>query len=407
MKRISLAAAAALGLGVAAPAYATVGVKAGAWDVEFTGNVNAFANFTVCDHTSFGVESNGGLACNEPSGQPNTMSIQSGLLPSAMVITLKTHQLGLDIGATIGFYPGVGTNTPGAKANGDGQTARNAVGFSSIDTRQNFLTFGNEKTWGTVKLGRDLGLFAGRAILSDMTLLGVGSSAFAQAYVTFGHIGTGYLYADWIPQITYTSPSVYGAQLSIGAFQGMDIGTTFGRHETPGGQAELSYTWKGSVGGTVWASGAIQNSKNNADQSITTAAGDLGAKVSIADLDLLVYGYVAQGFGTTFWGANALSATNGKRESWGYWGQVTYKLGKLKPGVSFGQSRLELASDENPSAATSSGLIDRNSLLTVGLYYALTDAVNLVAEYNHTWSTNHLNQTENDNTGSLGSILFF
>ena len=39
--------------------------------------------------------------------------------------------------------------------------------------RQAFITFG-DASWGSVKVGKDLGIFAGDAILSDMTLLGVG-----------------------------------------------------------------------------------------------------------------------------------------------------------------------------------------------------------------------------------------
>ena len=39
--------------------------------------------------------------------------------------------------------------------------------------RQAFLTFG-DASWGTVKLGKDIGIFASDAILNDMTLLGVG-----------------------------------------------------------------------------------------------------------------------------------------------------------------------------------------------------------------------------------------
>ena len=40
--------------------------------------------------------------------------------------------------------------------------------------RQAFLTFG-DKSWGSVKVGKDLGIFGSTAILNDMTLLGVGS----------------------------------------------------------------------------------------------------------------------------------------------------------------------------------------------------------------------------------------
>src|SRR2546427_5651890 len=211
-KTISLAAAAALALGSAC-AHAEIGFKAGAWDLSFSGNVNGFATWNTCDTKSVAV--NGGLACNRPS--PDTSkeaAIESGLLPSALVFSAKSRQAGLDIGVTLGFYPGITSSA----------TGKRGIGASTIDMRQNFLTFG-DKSWGTVKVGRDIGLFASDAILSDMTLLGVGSGggAFPTGNTTLGRIGVGYIYTDWIPQISYSSPKYGGVQYSAGVFQGMDL----------------------------------------------------------------------------------------------------------------------------------------------------------------------------------------
>src|SRR3989441_3236166 len=160
-KTISLAAAAALALG-SAYAHAEIGFKAGAWDLSFSGNVNGFATWNTCDTKSAAV--NGGLACNRPSPDSSKeAAIESRLLPSALVFAAKSRQSDLDIGVTLGFYPGI-TSSSG--------TGKHGIGASTIDMRQNFLTFG-DKSWGTVKVGRDIGLFASDAILADMTPLGV------------------------------------------------------------------------------------------------------------------------------------------------------------------------------------------------------------------------------------------
>src|SRR6266478_2427043 len=212
-KTISLAAAAALALGSACAAHAEIGFKAGAWDLSFSGNVNGFATWNTCDTKSVAV--NGGLACNRPSPDSSKeAAVESGLLPSALVFSAKSRQSGLDIGVTIGFYPGITSSS----------TGKSGIGRSDIDARQNFLTFG-DKSWGTVKVGRDIGLFGSDAILSDMTLLGVGSGAGAirGGNTTLGRIGVGYIYTDWIPQISYASPNYGGFQYSAGVFQGMDV----------------------------------------------------------------------------------------------------------------------------------------------------------------------------------------
>ena len=66
-----------------------------------------------------------------------------------------------------------------------------------------------------------LGIFGSTAILNDMTLLGVGSMVVFTAWytTTLGRIGTGYVYADWIGQIAYTTPNMNGFQATLGITQ--------------------------------------------------------------------------------------------------------------------------------------------------------------------------------------------
>ena len=286
---------------------------------------------------------------------------------------------------------------------------------SVIDLRQNFLTFG-DKSWGTIKVGRDLGMF-GDVILSDMTLLGVGGNSQAHAYVTFGHIGTGYMYADWIPQISYTTPDWSGFQAGIGAFTGFNIsgdGTkdaagnvitpVFDQHETPMVQGKLSYSWGGPFSGKAWVNGLYQNSKSDANigKKLDSVAVDGGFKLGFAGLDAVLYAYYGNGVGTTGIGNNALAADGSKRDSVGWFGQLTYKLGRLKPGISYGESRLLKSSTEGNGT-----LVYRNRDLTGGLYYNVVDSLTLVAEYNVTWSENQQRGQLQNHTASLGAILFF
>src|SRR5712691_7674509 len=259
LKEISLAVAAALALGSASAVHAEIGLKAGAWDLSFSGNVNGFATWNSCDSSASVVA--GGLACNNGPGGGKEQAIESGLLPSALVFGAKSRQAGWDIGWTIGFYPGITSSA----------TGKHGIGASTIDARQNFLTFG-DKTFGTVKVGRGIGMFGSDAILADMTLLGVGSGgAFGGGNTTLGRIGVGYIYTDWIPQISYSSPKYGGFQYSAGLFQGVDAVSTAGAnsatltaHEQPGLQAKGSYGWTGPVGGKAWVSALSQEVKDRA-----------------------------------------------------------------------------------------------------------------------------------------------
>jgi len=63
--------------------------------------------------------------------------------------------------------------------------------------------------------------------------------------------------------------------------------------------------------------------------------------------------------------------------------QGTYKFGKFKPGLSYGESSLDLASNE-----TNPNLVKKNKSAVLGLYYSLTQSLNLVGEYIQTKATN-------------------
>jgi predicted porin len=405
---------------MAAPALA-VDVKAGNWDLSLTGNVNAFATYTVCGVVNDQVV--GGLACTRAKDEPNTFAIESGLLPSAFVFTAKTRAYDLDVSATIGLYPGLHVT--------ETRSGNQVEGDFAMDVRQNFLTLG-DKSWGTVKLGKDLGIFGSDAILSDMTLLGVGAGTAGTAAsrrgtfgpgaadtqgsllhnrnVTVGHIGSGYMYADWIPQIAYISPNFSGLQVTVAAVEAFQNGTATAT-DLPGVQAKATFDLAGPVSGRVWAGGMFQNTKVVApptNPSLNAVAGELGVKVNASGLGALAYGYYGKGIGT--FAIDVLSAgvnTAGEpegRNSYGFLGQVTYAIPgtKLRPGVSYGMSFLDKAGTDVDSVVLKS-----NALLTAALFYAATDTLTLVAEFDHVRSKNHLDGLAKSNSAALGAIMFF
>lgn len=407
--------AVAAALATMSPAAARAAeVKAGAWDLSFTGNVNAFATYQVCgvNPEIAGVP----LACSKTQDSPDQFSIESGLLPSALVIGAKTRAYEMDTSATVGLYPGLHV--------ADTRTGAGSNNNFSIDVRQLFLTVG-DKRWGSVKLGKDLGLFGSDVILSDMLLLGVGAGSHNSLNhnVTLGHIGSGYIYADWIPQVAYTTPSFGGVQATVAIVEGFSHNSGNGltgfiaespdlRNETPGVQARLSYDFAGPAPGRAWVGGMYQNAKLNApptNPSLHSLAGEAGVKANVSGLGALAYGYVGDGVGTTLIGLGATPGTVtgdsvDTRKSYGFLGQLTYNIPntKLKPGVSYGMSFLELASGE-----TNPGFLRSNAVGTVALFYAVTDSLTLTAEYDHVRSKSQAGALAKSNSGALGGIIFF
>ena len=392
-KTIKLAVAGAV-LSAASMANAGIIIPAGEWTMDINGNVNAFASRTSTDDAN---TVTGGLAStNEATtGEDEVFGIGTGLLPAWLGFTGTTRQNDLDVSFTISFQPNTSNNGVAGDNAGDALKPLN---------RQAFITFG-DASWGSVKLGKDLGVFASDAILNDMTLLGVGSAANGSGQsTTLGGIGSGYIYAAWKGQVAYTTPNMNGFQATVAVTNPNQLANLNGglsnRQERLGLEAKASYAFPM---GKVWVSGASYKAQTSNTTSVDVSAVDLGATINIGNLGLTGYIYSGDGAGTTFLGANGWTSAGKERESDGGYVQATYVIPTgTKLGVAYGTSRLDLADGE-----TNANLVEENNRWTVGAYHPLTKHLNLVAEYNQVESEGQDGAQSESDAISLGAILFF
>ena len=103
-----------------------------------------------------------------------------------------------------------------------------------------------EAPWGTVTLGRHLGLFS-RGIVEIELLYahqyGVGFHGnLSGGGPTAGLIGFGVLAAFFSPGIMYTTPDLAGLQLNLGVYDGVQIAGSWDVSRTPRPEFELTYT---------------------------------------------------------------------------------------------------------------------------------------------------------------------
>jgi predicted porin len=432
-KNIKLAVAGAI-FAAASTANAGIIIPAGDWTLDIGGNVNTYVTSTrntgtaTTGYATLMSGSGQGDALLNPAAVPNksTANITTGLLPNYLSVSGTTRQNDVDVAFTISINPGSSTMGSGQ------QVARQ-------ENRQAFLTFG-DKSWGSIKLGKDLGIFASDAILNDMTLLGVGSGAggLAGNTTTLGRIGTGFMYADWKAQAAYTTPNFGGFQATVGMTQAWDAwsnivanGSTAGTASAVGdafsagrGGSQNAYEGKASysfaandVTGKVWVSGMYQKVENlytnswSGTATTTSAkltgddnvwATDIGANVNVAGFGFTGYYYTGEGIGQTVQMNGGFDRAGKTRDSKGGYVQATYVLPtKTKLGLSWGESKLE----KNASGDTMTGNLE-DSMWAAGLYHPLTKHLNLVAEYSDVESK-YGTATAKGRTGSLGAILFF
>jgi len=345
-KNIKLAVAGAVLALSASAANAGIIIPAGDWTLDIGGNVNTFATWTRHTGTASIYGGYEGFVGGANSTSTKTASnITTGLLPNYLSVSGTTRQNDLDVAFTISINPGSSTTQGGIQ-----------TGNLNQENRQAFMTFG-DKSWGSIKLGKDLGIFAGDAILNDMTLLGVGSGAGALAgnTTTIGRIGTGFIYADWKSQVAYTTPNFNGFQATIGLTQGWNTraSTSAGSLGTAGRSgSQTAYEGKASysfaandVTGKVWVSGISQKIETTTALDEDRAWGaDIGATVSAGNFGLTGYYYSAEGLGTTIQFLDAYTSAGVQRSSDGGYVQGTYVLPtKTKLGVSWGESNLDRA----------------------------------------------------------------
>lgn len=396
-------------------------MEVGDWQVEFGGNVNAFLTSVQCDNKNTATLTNdglvhGGLACGSLGPDRDVGNIRTGLLPSWFGFHAIQEKNGFKQGITLGFQPGVDGGNQGSIA---GAPIDGGLGLNSANFRQVFLEFSGDD-WGGFKVGRDLGLFGSDAILSDMTLLGVGTVSDLTeggGNTSLGRIGIGYVYADWKGQIQYTSPDWSGFQFSLALVDpwglvnlsgdSLNAGTFSQKGDTYGFEGKMGYTWTGNTTGKVWASFIYQSldTTNSIFASQDATGFDLGGKIAVSGFEAVAYWYTGDGVGTTDFLFDAVDLGGGTRDSDGGYIQVSYKVPSAgtKLGISWGESNLDLG----PNDLSTTNLVKSNESFVLGVYHPLTPALNLVAEYTQTQSKAHSGNEAEEKILSLGAILFY
>ncbi|QJE00946.1 porin [Massilia forsythiae] len=364
-----------------------VDIKAGDWTVNVGGNVNAYYTVVRCKG-----DADGGLALAGRTlgcgGEDHRTTVGNGLLPSGLVTSASTSQGGYDVKALIGIYVATAT---------DSAIAQN----STVDVRQAYFSVGNAGI-GSVKLGRDYGIFGSHAILGDMTLLGAGApvQATQRGRVTLGHIGAGYAYFGHYGQVAYTAPALpHGIGLDVGLMS--PVADTpivapprYSARSTPQVQAQLTGAY-GPVKGWLGVKSQHFEAAGTTAGNLRMNAVELGASMDAGQAGFLVNLQRGNGLGLLS------DADQGDVRSTHYFLQATYKTNeRLKLGLNYGKSR-------NGASGTGTGGLKSNANLTLGAYYALNTAVTLVGELGRTESRAFGGASSHMDGISLGGILFF
>jgi len=330
------------------------------------------------------------------STAPADAHFAADLLPGLIGFTMAAPEVdGIKTAARVGFYPQINGN------NG----ARTTINGANIDLRE--LNFTVDGSFGQVLVGRAIGIWQSKNILTDMSLFGVGVSGPFDNGPTLGHIGIGYLYPSFLAQVRYTSPDLGGLKVTAAILDPSDVGGN-PLNSSPTFEGELSYAGKsGSVSLQAWLSGIYQTSKLASGTDVTSSGGAAGVGAGFSGLDLLASGFVGSAVGTTgvINSADTLDAAGKERTSAGVLAQATYTIGKTKLGVNY--SRLGLTRTAADKAAANGAQLDSRQAITGGVWYDLVPSVKLVAEFTRADLKFVDASKQGSNTIGVGGFIFF
>jgi predicted porin len=314
---------------------------------------------------------------NDDNSLDRTQSrVKMGFLPNYIGFNTSKQMGDLKLGARSSFWVSI-------------NDANSNLVDSTIDVRQFYGTIDGD--WGQVLIGKDFALFNRSNIMNDEILLGYGQTHTTTVdgnNVSFGNIGTGYLYPFPNSQITYRTPDMSGMQLAVGLMDPAKSGAG-SEESTPRIEAELTYNFNASenVPVKLWVGGMSQSSDNGSDD-IDSNGVSYGANVKFGGLSLTASGFQADGVGAAGLG-NLVTTDKGDVD--GYLVQGSY---------SFGSERLVLSYGENKGGTTDGGNELDLENTSVAWFHSVNSNLTLVAEYDMTESA-----TQDTDTIALGAVL--
>ncbi|HEX9077976.1 MAG TPA: hypothetical protein VF795_00230, partial [Desulfuromonadaceae bacterium] len=380
------------------------------WQLTTDGIVDVFSTYNSTSRAPDPATHGLNLLGGSTTGYDQRFGIGIGLLPSVVGFTVKAPTTnGVDSSVRIGIYPAI-QNTTADRFN----TAPN------IDFREIYYTAKGK--YGELLAGRALNLFMGKNILTDMTLLtaGVVPGPGLRGNTTLGHIGYGYLYANFGPQIRYTTPDLGGVKVALEVGEPYNITADTGKTNSPRVETEISYATVFNGGNTVqaWLSGLYQTAPRKDTAAVRPGSNDesiggaYGVSVGIGGVNLLFSGYGGRGLGMVSAQDGDLFGTaedaNGTtRLFWGFLAQATYKLtSDVMVGVNYGQSRME-QTDFDAANVAAMAQIKNQEAGTANVTYNFNKFTQFIIEYTYAQNTWYGGAKQHSNQFALGTMFYW
>ncbi|MFQ3196623.1 MAG: putative porin [Paraglaciecola sp.] len=258
--------------------------------------------------------------------------------------------------------------------------------------------------FGTIVAGKDFGVFNSSAIGDLGSQRGVGwlGGGADTANATGGRIGTGYVYANFNPQVKYISPSMGGLSFKVALINPEEPQDASVETGSPRIEGQVNYKMDTGNGALELWSGVFQQSVDVMVGESTFGYDMQGIDVG-AHIDLASFGLTVSYTDTTGIGADGLyggSIHDADVDGTQWYVEADYVFGKNTIGVSYGEGSQDARAADSAKGLVAVGDVD-NELTMLFVNHQMTPQFRLIGELQDYQST-----VQNDYTAIVAGFQF-
>ncbi|MBL4941501.1 MAG: porin [Colwellia sp.] len=232
--------------------------------------------------------------------------------------------------------------------------------------------------WGTFTLGKDFGVFNSNAIGDIASQGGVGwlGGGADTGNATGGRIGTGYVYANFNPQVKFTSKNIGGLVIKLALINPEEPNDEDIETDSPRIEGQITYHTDGLK---LWV-GVLQ--QNVTVLGINAFNYDMQGFDVGTHLDLGSFGLTLAYTDTTGIGADGLyggTINDADVDATQWYIEVDYKIDKTRIGISYGEGHQDNRKNDSLKGLTTVTEIT-NELSMLFVHYQMSPAFRLIGE---------------------------
>lgn len=236
--------------------------------------------------------------------------------------------------------------------------------------------------FGTFTAGKDFGVFNSSAIGDKASQGGVGwlGGGADTANATGGRIGTGYVYANFNPQVKYVSNNYNGLAFKVALINPEEPQDAAIESDSPRFEAQINYTTEFDAGSiSLWTGFLQQNlSVSGATPFDYDLEGmDVGTKVNVGDFSLTLSYTDTTGIGADGLYGGTINDANVDATQW--YVEAYYTFDKTTVGYSYGEGHQDSRIADDSKGLTAVADVD-NELSMLFVHHQLTPQFRLVGQ---------------------------